>query len=446
MSGSTNSKLALISGIVALLYHSLGLVENFMKYNIPEGLFKIATIVIALVSLALLIITLLKWKYDDSNETFLFLKKKYLFSLILFTLSVFCIIGAQYTATFSKPSSKYHKERIVVLIPLNKNKSNEPAYQDGKRQAYGYVDLIEKNSDILNNYEIVFKNHEMNTAKAVEIVREELEIGTNYFVSTMSHISERLSLDFENLVEKYKDKDKDKDKDKPKLITTVSSSSKINVKPNRVYRFYIRSKEESDLLARYYSKLNSENRLVSITVNDNYGNRARDVFNNAYSKPFDINVPLEIKWNRAKIKEQIQKKIAINTDNNTFFIVHYGNGLDNIISVLNELDLKGQLLISHPITVEEWNKPIENILSKYDWATCYPESPSGEYYESKDIIRDFVYFTLHRLIKSIEDSKASTKDFNTAWTESNEPNRIKYNINLEGDSEIKLKIKTHKKL
>jgi len=440
MSGNTNSKLGTIATASGALYYIVTLIGKVAKVPISKMFFNYVTIGFAITSIVLLLITLYKWKYDDSNETFIFLKKKYFFGLILFTLSLFYFVGSQFSSTFTKPT-EYHKERIVVLIPLNKNKSNEPAYQDGKRQAYGYIDLIEKNSRILDNYEIVFKNHEMNTAKAVEIVAEELEKGTNYFISTMSHISERLSLDFEDLVEKHKHKDKDK----PKLIATVSSSSKISVKTNRVYRFYIRSNEESDLLARYYSKLNSDNRLISITVNDNYGNRAREIFNETYSKPFDINVPLEIKWNKAKIKEQIQKKIALNTDNNTFFIVHYGSGLDNIISILYELDLKGQLLISHPITVKEWNEPIEKILSKYDWATCYPESPSGEFYKSEDIIRDFVYFTLHRLIKSIDDSKVSSKDFDTAWKKSNEPNRIKYKINSEGDSEIKLKIKTHTK-
>jgi uncharacterized protein YifN (PemK superfamily) len=441
MSGNINTKLGAFAAIVATLYYILKLIKEFSSFQIPGNLFNYVTIGLAIASLVLLVITLYKWKYDDSKELFLFSKKKYFIVLTLFTLSLFFFVGSEFSSTFSKSSSENLKERIVVLIPLNKNKSNEPAYQDGKRQAYGYVDLIEKNSEILDNYEIVFKNHEMNTAKAVEIVAEELEKGTNYFISTMSHISERLSLDFEYLVEIHKHKNKDK----PKLIATVSSSSKISVKTNRVYRFYIRSNEESDLLARYYSKQNSENRLISITVNDNYGNRAREIFNDTYSKPFDINVPLEIKWNKEKIKQQIQKKIAINTEENTFFIVHYGNGLDNIISILDELDLKGQLLISHPITVNEWNKPIENILSKYNWATCYPESPSGEYYESEDIIRDFVYFTLHRLIKSIDASKVSAIDFNKAWTESDEPNRIKYKINLEGDSEIKLKIKTHYK-
>ena len=441
MSENTEKILSIIGVIAAPSFYILAISEKIVKLPFSKITFNYVTLLFAIISSILLLVTFLKWRPNSEPKTFIFLKRKYLFGLVTFALSLFYFIGSQNSTLFSKSSIQNEKEKIVVLIPLNKNKSAEPAYQDGKRQAYGYIDLIEENANLLTKYEIVFKNHEMNATKAVEIVADELERGTNYFISTMSHISERLSLDFDGLVEKHKHNDKDK----PKLIVTVSSSSKINVTANRVYRFYIRSNEESSLLAHYYSKQNFKNRLISIVVNDNYGRRAREIFNDTYSKPFDINVSLEIKWNKAKIREEIIKKIALNNSSNTFFIVHYGNGLDNIISVLDELKLKGQLLISHPITVKEWNYPIENILSNYDWATCYPESPTGDLYKSNDIIRDFVYFTLYRLIKSIDVSNISEKDFDAAWKESNKPHEIKYKINSDGDSEIKLKIKIHKK-
>ena len=301
--------------------------------------------------------------------------------------------------------------------------------------------MIEKKSDILKNYDIVFRNHEMDETRAVEIVSDELKNGTNYFISTMSHISERLSKDFESLIKQ----NRKRDLDKPKLIVTVSSSSKIQVHPNSVYRFYIRSNEESSLLADYATKNGVNERLVAIVVDDNYGRRAQEVFNESYGKPFDITIPLSISWTKDKIKSEISKKVASNGVENTFFIVHYGSGLDNIVSSISELRLSGNFLISHPITVDEWHKPVENILNSRDWVTCSPEAADGGIYVSEDIIRDFVYFSIHRLINTIEETSYSSTSFDTAWRNSNEPQRIKYEITSEGDSEIKMKLEAHNK-
>ncbi|MCB0515534.1 MAG: hypothetical protein KDD49_05665, partial [Bacteroidetes bacterium] len=372
----------------------------------------------------------------------LLLKRKFLIPFLAFT--IFSAAFSGYNLYYSNNTNicpNDSRKRIVVLLPLDKTKSNQPAYQDGKRQAYGLIDLIEKKSDILKNYDIVFRNHEMDETRAVEIVSDELKNGTNYFISTMSHISERLSKDFESLIKQ----NRKRDLDKPKLIVTVSSSSKIQVHPNSVYRFYIRSNEESSLLADYATKNGVNERLVAIVVDDNYGRRAQEVFNESYGKPFDITIPLSISWTKDKIKSEISKKVASNGVENTFFIVHYGSGLDNIVSSISELRLSGNFLISHPITVDEWHKPVENILNSRDWVTCSPEAADGGIYVSEDIIRDFVYFSIHRLINTIEETSYSSTSFDTAWRNSNEPQRIKYEITSEGDSEIKMKLEAHNK-
>lgn len=440
MSGNSNSKFGVIAAVIATIYYSWAVMEKVLKINIIDFPFEWVTGGFLLGSLVLLFLTLSKWTSNETNS-WLFLRKKYLIGLIVFTCSLLFLFGSQVNFFDKNDKIINDREKIVVLLPIDKTKADQPAYQDGKRQAYGYIDLIEKNPEILKKYDIVFRNHGMDETKAIKIVTDELKNGTNYFISTMSHISERLSRDFESLI----DQNRDTGLDKPKLIVTVSSSSKIKVMPNSVYRFYIRSNEESSLLANYAIKQGVNERLVAIVVDDNYGRRAQEVFNDNYGKPFDITIPLSISWTKDKIRSEISKRVASNGVVNTFFIVHYGNGLDNIVSSISELELPGNFLISHPITVDEWYMPVEEILNSRDWVTCYPEAADGGIYASEDIIRDFVYFSVHRLIKTIEETTYSKSSFDSAWKNSNEPQRIKYKINSEGDSEIKLKLESHTK-
>jgi len=369
-------------------------------------------------------------KWNDLHES---TKKiiKWIFLLIIF-ISTF---GIGY-------SMKHHNEskiRIAVLLPLDRNKHDSPPYQDGKRQAYGYIDLIEKYPDLLDEFEIIFKNHGMNTDKAIEIVTSELKLGTNYFISTMSQVSERLSANFQSLVIEHK-----KNKiDNPKLIITVTSSNKIILKKDLIYRFYIRSEEESKLLSNYYIDNILSDRIVAITVDDNYGNRAKEIFCSEMHRPFDLFIPLQIDWNFEKIKNEISLRLGNNrVKNQTFFIVHYGNGLDNIITSLYELNQSGILLLSHPITVKEWNYPIIDILEKFQWITCFVESKNGGIYNSDDIIRDFTFFSLERLIHTIKSSQNTGSTFDECWKALDEPKDIAYNIDENADSKIKLLTKT----
>ncbi len=95
-------------------------------------------------------------------------------------------------------------------------------------------------------------------------------------------------------------------------------------------------------------------------------------------------------------------------------------------------------MISHTITVNEWKSPVENILNQYNWTTCCAESDKGGIYASQDVIRDFTYFTLDRLIQVLNSMESTGKSFHDLWRECSEPNRIKFSINENGDSKINL--------
>ena len=367
----------------------------------------------------------------------------FIVSALTFTLVGF-EISPEPNDALEKSGTLNEKERIVLLLPLNKLRAHqEPAFQDGKRQAFGLIDLIENDALIQEKYEIIVIDHEMSPEKTISDVRRELSKGTKYFVSTMSHISKELTEEFSDLViNNYAGKPNE-----PKLIATVASSNELKLQKNLIYRYYIRSEDEAKKLGDYYldSKLN--NRTVSIVVDDNYGETARNLFMEEVGKPFNVDISLGLQWSKDQIKKKIESSLGNKPlANHTFLIVHYGSGLDNIISSLYELGHSGHLLISHPITVEEWQRPVDNALDNFDWTTCYVESQKGGAYFSHDIIRDFTYFTLHRFVQTIGAMNDSGKSFDEKWRECSEPERIQYSINQNGDSDIKLITTTYQSM
>lgn len=446
MSGSDQSTtIGLIATISAAIYYVIQ-VLNMMFTFFSEPIHIVYTIIGCSVCLGYGVYIYRRWKKDVQDHTYpTVLKRNAVFLYVLVSLPAFTFLGFQLKNASDEsapcPDCK-RKERIVVLIPFDRNSNSLPPFQDGKRQAFGFIDLLEKNPGVLDKYEFIFKNHEMNPDKAVEIVSEELSAGTKYFVSTMSEVSKRLSYDFQTLIKS----NYQFDETHPKLITTVSSSNQINLIENSVYRFYIRSEEEALLLGEYYKENIRDGGVCAIVVKDNYGETARSLFREVIGKPLDANIFIEKSWTKSAVVEKLTDELKnVPFENQTYFIVHYGSGLDNIVSALAELGRPGELLISHPITVNEWNTPVSAVLDSFTWTTCYAESETGGTYNSEDVIRDFTYFTLHRLVQSIDAMKATNKSFDEIWKNCREPHRIKYLITKEGDSEITLLTKTYPK-
>ena len=116
------------------------------------------------------------------------------------------------------------KQRIVLLLPIDSDKESD-AYDDGERQALGFIDFLKKHNEKASNYNFVIRNHKMSyddDYAAEDIVIEELKKGTQYFICTMSSVALPLSAKFDTLVKSYYN-----GSGNPLLISTVSSAPSI---------------------------------------------------------------------------------------------------------------------------------------------------------------------------------------------------------------------------
>lgn len=329
-------------------------------------------------------------------------------------------------------------ETIVLLIPIDDTNDGD-AYDDGERQALGLINLLSKMNKDLQKYHIKVYNHGMNEDEAKRIIIEELKSGTQYFVSTMSKISVPVSKHFDTWVNDYSPKGKD-----PKIILTVSSAPDIEVKKDRVYRFYIRSEDEGLVLANAANNLTNIRSAIFLAVKDSYGEGAVKTFKEQWESlgnQFEEGMYLEVLSNESDVLESISNNIHKFQPfkDKLIFIAHYGGGIDKIITSLNNLNLFPTIVATSTLSIESWRKPIEDVLGNFSWITCVPKyKDRGNSIYEGDVVQDFVYYSLDRLIKVINDCESTGKTFHKVWMENHEPQRLDFELKDTGDTKFTL--------
>ncbi len=151
------------------------------------------------------------------------------------------------------------KHRIAILVPLSDMDAHyrketdyclDGLYQAFNQEKYGIDDV-----------EFIVRDHKNSEKQAASIIREELRLGTRYFISTMSLVCNNLASknrgSFNELVQKYEKQVGRELSVKPILICTVVASQNFKIDPtsNSIFRLYIKSTNEADNIAEDVSKV-----------------------------------------------------------------------------------------------------------------------------------------------------------------------------------------------
>ncbi len=251
----------------------------------------------------------------------------------------------------------------------------------------------------------------------------------------MSKVNESLSQHFEEIISHCKFSGH-----KPILICTVTSSPKINLEPNLIYRFYIRSQEEGKCLADLANnkKINSATYIV---VNDPYGKGAVEEFKKNWNGKFTEGIKVDFGTGVDEISQQIERQIKNipASDRQAIFIAHYGNGIDNIVKALDREKIKGVILSTSTLSINDWQEPIKNILSTYDWYTCVPNYNSIDKNQD-DVIKNFTTHTLKRLVQTINLTKGNPgTTFDENWKKAEVYINLDISWDTNGDAIIPMK-------
>lgn len=419
----------IIVGIMTAIYYTLENAKTLFEL-LQGNAFKPE--LLAYIFLIILLISLIyiytKIKINEFKIFGLLFRKWFIIPIgILFVLiSCFSVYVSSMNID-SYSTNKSYKKRIVLLFPLNEELSS--AYQDGVRQLLGFTEFLKNNPEYSKNIEFRIYDHSMKEDNAERIIKEEMDEGTMYFFSTMSKVNVPLSQRFPEIVKSYNFKGQ-----KPILVCGVTSAPTVNLKENAVYRYYIRSQEEAQKLAAIGLEKNLKS-ATFIAVDDDYGRNAVDEFKKNWDGRFTDGVYLESKLSDIEIKKLIQEKILVipDKDRQAIFICHYGSGVDNSISSLYDLNISTTILATSTLSIKEWQKPIEDILKKFEWYTCVPDyQPYMS--NQNDVIKNFTTFAIEKLVKSALDSS-----FVQTWSKPVSPKNLNVGY-IDGDLVVPMKV------
>lgn len=322
-------------------------------------------------------------------------------------------------ATQKKNVINGNKTRIVLFLPLNESLMS--AYEDGIRQLTGFAEFLKENPESTRKFEFALYDHSMNYGVGLEsTIRQEIEEGTKYFICTMSNVALPLSNDFDKIVNSAKYIGK-----KPVLICAVASAPSLILKEDLVHRFYIRSQEEADELAKLAAQKNM-NSATFIAVDDDYGKGAVSEFKKRWKGKAQIEdgLFLDKKLQLADIENLIKERISKIPPANrqAIFVCHYGNGIDNIITALDNAKVEATIFATSTISIFDWQRPIKNILDKIEWYTCIPDYKTYRTGQN-DVIKNFTTYVLYRLTRTIE-AMGDKSRFGETWRNSKYPDNL----------------------
>jgi len=399
-------------------------------YNKPEVIIPLA---IGLFLSIAFFIYQLDAKYWIKQNDYIIILFWFLFSSFI----TYLLVGRH--ISFIPVKTQNSKSRIVVLLPI----SAEGYYNDDLQLIAsglgdGLRDFVKKiNSELSEQYEIVFIDN-YNYNSAIPHIKKELRLGTRYFVSTISKFSIRFSKEFEGLANGANNQS-------AILINTISGSTEIKTKINKVYNFYPTSEMEISALLDY-TKTNTK--LVKpyiYTFNSVFTKECRRILIKKWNEVYSIENKITQNKNSIEFTDIYDNDDRLHPNfysakvksADSIFIFAYGKAFFDIIENLKlKIDLKDKTIFTlSTFRFKNWVEKEKTILDDLKIITVRPEMVEMEFKTDVDVVKYFSEQTLDRLLNTLEKINSDPNtDFDTAWLQS-KPSLLKIN----GDNTISVK-------
>jgi hypothetical protein len=258
--------------------------------------------------------------------------------------------------TLARPS-------VCVFLPNPNIDTGGAFYQDGTVQKKGFDQACNDADNIPGKLDVGFEQmtQEERADQLLEAMKRQYkEKGTTFFVMTMSSKIEAIRRVFA----KWRKECAQDGKPPPVLIATVASAPDLADARNGILRWYIRSDEESALLAEFMRwKLGVTDATVFYVTrtagqsDDTYGKRGMEVFRSRFYALGGRNVqPLPITAKNAKEGVAAFKRTAAATNPAQVgvLLVGYGEMVPSTIEQLQVQGYSGPILCTSTLTEPTW--------------------------------------------------------------------------------------------
>jgi hypothetical protein len=378
---------------------------------------------------------------------------------VLFSLLIAVILGAVSLVGFGKihafgdSQAGIQTEAIQVFLPDPDRASEGAFYQDGLVQKRGFERAKQDADSFARKLDVEYQPMKLeDTPEALLGTMKRLynERGSSFFVMTMSSMVGKILNSFklwhQECIKEHKRL--------PVLIVTVASAPNLVDASKGIVRWYIRSEEESALMAEYMRwKLDvTDVHIFYITrhagqSDDAYGSYGAQVFHDRFESLSGKATASSVTSRTVKtdLYAFIQKFKSAKPDKSTklgVLIVGYGDMVRDTISVLLEQGFTGPIASTSTLTEPDWQPKILN--SKYPVYTVLPRCVNPHItlqWEDKNVVFFFSRKTLYHVLE-ITSREPRSEEFVNLWLTKDERAELDQEYLANGDIAVALDIAT----
>jgi hypothetical protein len=364
------------------------------------------------------------------------------------------VVVAGFLLWWINQPAKLTEVSVAVLLPEMEKGS---VAENAARQWAGFSRAFKKHGvkdkDLEShryNFEYPIKEE---GREAIKIkLKEWYKKGIRTFIITMSGATKPVMKDFVKWINGLPKNDR------PVLIATVASAPHLVDRKNGVFRHYIRSKDESAVLATYIESINAQD-VGIFYVNDSYGVNAKDILKNRILTSKDTAVyPKKVNLGKVEGTDILNEEIDIPKGVDEFIvekrsgktaiavIIGYGSMIAKTLVELNK-NFEGEILVVSTFTEEDWRPTLDGKDGHGPIASRVRFVGPGTLDDDPDVrgvVFQFSYLTLDRALKC--DDYHKVEDFWACWIAA-EPKKdstgedwADVEFTEDGDSHISLRL------
>lgn len=341
-------------------------------------------------------------------------------------------------------------EAIQVFVPDPERSSEGAFYQDGLVQVKGFNKAKQEAEPLPNRLNVILQpiKREETADELMKRMRLLYEQGSTYFVMTMSGKVADIRKHFTD----WHARCAREGRRRPILVATVASAPDLPDASGGILRWYIRSDEESALLAQFARwKLGCARAIVFFItrtpkqVDDTYGRRGMEVFRDRFQSLGGA-VGTTVSVTAATAKAEVEKVMGQNGNrgaaeaNTAIFVVGYGDMVKNTLAELISRDFAGPVLCASTLTEPDWQP--EDLRADGRIFTVLPRltDPHAKLTgDDKNMVFFFAKKTLYRVLELTAKDRDPAK-FITRWTNGEEKPQLEQEYLANGDTIVQLDV------
>jgi hypothetical protein len=354
---------------------------------------------------------------------------------------------------YSKWTGPSFKPSILVMCPDYRRASENAFYQDGVVQKKGFDTALIEADRLPGKLDVDFAymNSDETAAELLKVMQERYsKEGRTFFVMTMSGKLLRLRAHFK----RWHDDCVRNGQREPVLIGTVASAPEIADAPSGILRWYVRSEEESALLATYlrWKKGIDHAAVFYITQtagqsNDPYGKKGMEVFRDRFvfshsGLPIDAfgvtatSAKTEVEAFLAKY----HKASAQTNDHTGVFIVGYGDMVRETLNQLIAQGFDGPIACASTLTEPDWQPRNTNADSRIVTVLPRTSDPQAKLRgDDRNCVFFFAKETLRRVMELTANDPGS-RTFIERWKRDDTKGGLDQESLANGDSVVQLDV------